>query len=246
MATADRWLGALWPLVRGRLPEPPARLLEIGCGPQGGFVPRLASSGYSAIGVDPEAPEGVDYRQSVFEHADLEGRFDAVVASTSLHHVADPAEVIGRVADVLAAEGTFVVIEWACEDFDEPTARWCFARLGPDEDAGWLHRRRDEWAGSGQEWDTFLRGWAERERIHGASALVELLDGSFDRLHLARGAYFFPDLAGTSEEDELAAIEAGQIRATRVDYVGRLRQSGHAPRNASSASSSSGGASGTK
>jgi hypothetical protein len=52
--------------------------------------------------------------------------------------------------------------------------------------------------------------------------LLRLLDRSFDRQHLARGAYVFPDLAGTSEEDELEAIEAGEIRAMRVDYVGRV------------------------
>ena len=32
----------------------------------------------------------------------------------------------------------------------------------------------------------------------------------------------FPDLAQTTDEDELAAIEAGEIRATRVDYHGSL------------------------
>jgi hypothetical protein len=117
-----------------------------------------------------------------------------------------------------------VVVEWAWEAFDEPTARWCFARLGPDEDAGWLHRRRDDWLASGQKWEAYLRGWAERERIHSFAVLLPLLDRSFDRLHLSPGAYLFPDLAGTSEADELAAIDAGEIGATRVDYVGRMRQ----------------------
>ena len=46
---------------------------------------------------------------------------------------------------------------------------------------------------------------------------------SFERRYLARGPYFFPDLAGTSEEDEQAAIDAGRIRATRIDYVGALK-----------------------
>jgi SAM-dependent methyltransferase len=213
----------MWPVVRGRLPAPPARVLEIGCGSHGGFVPKLRSSGYDVIGVDPQAPDEGDYRRSEVEHADLAGRFDAVVASTSLHHVADPAEVIAQVVSLLASGGTLVVVEWAWEDFDEPTACWCFARLGPDVDAGWLHRRRDEWVSSRQEWDACLRGWVEKEQLHAAHALIRLLDQHFDRQHLARGPYFFPDLAETSEEDESAAIAAGQIRATRVDYVGRLR-----------------------
>jgi 2-polyprenyl-3-methyl-5-hydroxy-6-metoxy-1,4-benzoquinol methylase len=223
MTAAERWLAAVWPRVRAWLPVPPARVLEIGCGPQGGFVPQLRRSGYEVVGVDPEAPDEADYRRSTFEHVDLEGRFDAVVASTSLHHVADPAEVIGHASRMLAGSGTVVVIEWEWESFDEPTARWCFARLGPDEDAGWLHRLRDEWATSGQAWEAYLRAWVEQERIHSSAALLRLLDRTFDRQHLSHEAYVFPDLAGTSEEDELAAIEAGKIRATRVDYVGRVR-----------------------
>jgi hypothetical protein len=37
------------------------------------------------------------------------------------------------------------------------------------------------------------------------------------------GPRFFPELAGISEEDEQAAIDAGVIRATRIDYAARLR-----------------------
>jgi SAM-dependent methyltransferase len=211
-------------MVRDRLPAPPARVVEIGCGSLGGFVPELRSSGYEVVGVDPEAPDEDGYRRSEFEDVDLPRGFDAVVASTSLHHVADPAGVIERVASVLASEGTLVVVEWAWEDFDEPTARWCFSRLGPDENGGWLHRRQDEWVGSGEEWDAYLRGWAEKERLHAAAALLRLLDERFDRRHLARGPYFFPDLSGTSVEDEQAAIDAGEIQPTRVDYIGTLRR----------------------
>jgi SAM-dependent methyltransferase len=220
---AERWLAAVWPVVRGRLPAPPARVVEIGCGPLGGFVPMLLSSGYEALGIDPAAPDGEDYRRVEFEQAELVQDVDAVVASTSLHHVADPAEVVDRIATILARGGTLVVVEWAWEEFDEATAAWCFQRLGPDEDAGWLHRRRDEWATSGQAWTDYVRAWAREERLHGAGTLLRLLDDRFERLGLARGPYFFPDLAGVSEEEERAAIETGEIRATRVDYVGTLR-----------------------
>lgn len=223
MTGAERWLAAMWPLVRDRLPAPPARVVEIGCGPLGGFVPALRSSGYEVVGVDPEAPDQDDYRRRPFEQVDLPRGFDAVVASTSLHHVADPVEVIDRVANVLAGEGTLVVVEWAWEDFDEPTARWCFSRLGPDEQPGWLHRRRAEWVGSGKDWDAYLHSWAEKERLHSAAVLLRLLDQRFDRRHLARGPYFFPDLPAIRIEDEQAAIDAGQIRPTRIDYVGTVR-----------------------
>ena len=183
----------------------------------------LRSSGYEALGVDPGAPDEEDYRRVVFEQVELAREVDAVVASTSLHHVADPAEVIDRIASTLAARGKLVVVEWDWEGFDRPTAEWCFQRLEPDEGAGWLHRRREEWLASGQPWSAYLREWAKEEQLHSVHTLLRLLDARFHREHLAYGPYFFPDLAGMTEEDEQAAIEAGRIRATRVDYVGRLR-----------------------
>lgn len=219
---AERWLAAVWPVVQSRLPAAPARVVEIGCGPLGGFVPMLRSSGYDALGVDPHAPDGEDYLQVEFEHSDLDLNVDAAVASTSLHHVADPAEVLDRVMKMLAPAGTLVVIEWAWEDFDQATAEWCFERLG-SELGGWLHRRRDEWEASGQPWRAYLRGWAQEEGLHDARALIRLLDERFERVQFARGPYLFADLASTTEEDEQAAIEAGEIRAMRVDYTGTLR-----------------------
>jgi SAM-dependent methyltransferase len=214
-------LAAVWPVVRVRLPAPPAQVVEIGCGPLGGFVPMLRSSGYESLGVDPEAPDGADYRRVKFEQLEPLNGMGAVVASTSLHHVGDPEDVLDRVAGALAPGGTLVVVEWAWEAFDEPTAEWCFERLGPDEDASWLHRRRDEWVASGKPWNASLNEWAQKEQLHAAETLLRLLDERFDREDVADGPYFFPDLAQTSEEDERAAIEAGRIRATRVDYVGR-------------------------
>jgi len=37
------------------------------------------------------------------------------------------------------------------------------------------------------------------------------------------GPYFFADLASITEADERAAIDVGQIQATGIQYVGRLR-----------------------
>lgn len=225
MTSAERWLAAVWPVVRGRLPASPARVVEVGCGPLGGFVPMLRSSGYEALGVDPEAPEGAHYRRVAFERAELmQDAAEAVIASTSLHHVGDPADVLDRIATTLVDEGRLVVIEWAWEDFDEVTAAWCFERLGFDDEAGWLHRRRDEWLASGQAWSAYVRAWAREEQLHRGSTLLRLLDERFQREQLVRGPYFFPDLAHATEEDEQSAIEAGEIRATRVDYVGTTGQ----------------------
>ena len=39
---------------------------------------------------------------------------------------------------------------------------------------------------------------------------------------LQRGPYLFAEIAGASVTDEQRAIDAGEIQALRIDYVGRL------------------------
>lgn len=214
MTPGERWLAALWPFLQQHLPGPPASVLDLGCGPLGGFVPMLRAEGYDAVGIDPEAPKEAHYQRVEFERADLRP-VDAVVASTSLHHVADPAEVIDRIVGTLGPGGMVVVFEWASERFDERTARWCFERLGTEE--SWLHELRED-----------PRGWLEREGLHRGDVLVRLLDERLERRLLAYGPYFFADLAETTEAEEQAAIDAGKIQASRIDYVGARPRSAHA------------------
>jgi len=222
MTPDERWLSAVWPFVRSWLPAPPATVLEIGCGPLGGFVPMLRSAGYEAVGVDPEAPEGDGYHRAEFERYEAPGAVQAVVACTSLHHVADLAVVLDQVTAALAPGGRLVVVEWARERFDATTARWCFDRLPAGED-GWLHRHRDRWRASGLPWADYLQGWSAEEGLHAGQDIAAELDARFDRLLLATGPYFFAELAGVTEEDERAAIDAGQIEANRIEYAGRKR-----------------------
>jgi SAM-dependent methyltransferase len=224
MTPDERWLATMWPVVRARLPGPPADVLEIGCGPLGGFVPMLGKDGYGASGIDPEAPAGPGYHQMEFERYDPPSSVDAVVASTSLHHVADVGEVLDLVVAALAPGGVLVVLEWARERFDEATARWCFDRLQePEGEHGWLHERRAQWQESGQPWETYCRSWAEGEGLHTGRDILAQLDARFDCHELTYGPYLFPDMAGITEHDEQAAIDAGHIQATRIQYVGTRR-----------------------
>lgn len=224
MSSDERWLAAVWPFVRDWLPAPPGAVVEIGCGPLGGFVPMLRSAGYDASGVDPEAPDGPWYRQVEFERCELPGQAAAVVACTSLHHVADLGSVLGLAEGALADGGTIVAVEWAWERFDEATARWCFDRLpGPAAEHNWLRHRYDEWRDSGLPWESYSRDWAVGEHLHAAADIVAELGARFDRQFLGDGPLFFADLDGVSEADEQAAIDAGTIQPGRVAYVGRRR-----------------------
>src|SRR5919201_5461220 len=202
MTPRERWIAGTWPFVRSWLPAAPARVVDLGCGSAGGFVPILRANGYDAIGIAPQAPAAEHYQRTEFERAELPEPLEAIVASTSLHHVSDPAGVIDRIAGALTSGGVLVVVEWASEKFDEQTAQWCFSRLRPDDEGGWLRRLRDEWSASGLEWPKYLRDWAEREGLHRGDELVRLLDERLERKHLEDGPYFFPDLAGTTGADE--------------------------------------------
>ncbi len=222
MTPDERWLSANWLFVRAWLPAAPARVVEIGCGPLGGFVPMLESAGYQATGVDPEAPAGPSYRKVEFERSEVPGPVDAVVACTSLHHVADLGVVLDLVNTVLVPGGVLVIVEWARERFDEATARWCFARLPePEQDHDWLRHRQADWQQSGQSWDDYLRSWADAEGMHAGQDILNELEARFDSHPVTYGPFFFSDLADTTEADEQAAIDAGLIRANRIQYVGR-------------------------
>ena len=227
MPSNQHWLAAMWPFVRDNLPPPPATVLEIGCGSLGGFVPALVGAGYDAVGVDPEAPDAPWYRRSMFEEYESPGELDAVVASASLHHVHDLPAVLKRVESMLRDHGAVVVIEWAWERFDEATARWCFARLppdDPDEEEGWLRRHRDNWLASGQTWDAHLQAWAVEEGLHTGGRIADELQVRFEpTVPVTFGPFTFGGLPPGAEADERRAIERGEITATRIEFAGRRR-----------------------
>jgi SAM-dependent methyltransferase len=223
-SSADEiWLAATWPFVREQLPPPPARIVELGGGEAGGQLTALLSVGYDATGVDPEAPEGPAYRRSAFEDYWPDTPADAVIASLSLHHVAEPAAVLDHVCHILAPGGTLVVIEWISECFDKATAEWCFGHEVRDrtQPGAWLAELRGEWGESALPWEVFCRRWLERHGLHSASTIRRALDARFVTTHDSSGPYYFPDLLDADAAIERAAIDTGAIKAGCLRYAGR-------------------------
>ena len=221
-AANRRWLAATWPFVRASLSDPPAEVLEIGCGDLGGFVSDLRRAGYDAVGVDPEAPPGPPFRQVEFERYDSPRPVDAIIACTSLHHLGDLHLGVDSIADALAPGGALVVVEWVHELFDEATARWCFDRL-PHDGQTFLHHHRDAWAESGLPWPEYFRRWVRDEHnLHTWTEIERALARRFTPEGVERRPYYFPTL-GISEADEVAAVQSGVIQAGAVGYLGRLR-----------------------
>lgn len=217
------WIDAQWPFVRAHLPEPPASVIDLGCGTLGGFVPALARTGYAAVGIDPEAPDAAGYHRIPFETYDVPRPVDAVVASTSLHHVADLDDVLGRVEAALAPGGVLIVLEHGWERWDEATANWCLARVPTDGNEGWLRRHMTGWTESGQRWEDYRDGFAKAEEMHAGAEVLRALDVRFERRLYADIPYLFRDLDGVTEADEQAAIDARQVAATGIRYVGAPR-----------------------
>ncbi|MFI6481456.1 GrpB family protein [Nonomuraea sp. NPDC050663] len=215
------WLAHSWALVRAQLPSAPARILEVGCGPLGGHVAAMAALGHDVTGVDPEAPEGPPFHRTPIEELPDRGPYDVVVASLSLHHVADPGQVVALLHSLLAPGGRLVIVEWASERFDEATARWCFDRLGST--SGWLSRRAAGWRESGLGWDDFVTTWTKEHGMHPAARIRDAVAGSFTILEESWGPYYFADLDGVTVEEELAAIDAGEVTACCLRLTARRR-----------------------
>ena len=105
--------------VLKQLPPPPQRVLEVGCGSDGGLVGLLEEAGYDVLGVDPIAPEGARFVRAEFQ--ELSGEWDAVVAGRVLHHVNPLDEGLDLVASFAPL---LLVDEFAPDRIDRAAQDW--------------------------------------------------------------------------------------------------------------------------
>jgi SAM-dependent methyltransferase len=202
--------------VLSRAPAPPARVLEVGCG-RGELASAVADRGYRVVAIDPDAPEGPLFRRVSLEDFDDVHRFDAVVASRSLHHVADLGAALDKLTALLNPAGDLLLNEFAWDRFDVATADWYLgqrrvlaAARGTPAPAT-LAQVLDEWA-------------RDHEGLHGYAAMRRELDRRFDERYFSWEPYLYGELQGpVTEELERALIDAGAIQATGFRYVGTRR-----------------------
>lgn len=110
-------------LLMGRLPEPPARVADLGCG-TGTLSVLLAEGGYQVDGLDfsprmVEAAErkgagvrGVRFTQGdAFAPALPEGSYDVVLCRHVLWAMPDPALALSRSLRLLSPSGRLVLVE---------------------------------------------------------------------------------------------------------------------------------------
>ncbi len=197
--------------VLSQLPPAPARVLEVGCGDEGGVAPELAAAGYDVLAIDPDAPEGPLFRRITLEELDDPGPFDAVVAGRVLHHI----HPLGAALDKLAGLAPLLVLdEFAWERLDAPTKDWYEGQY-----------RALAAAGREPPGPPDLDHWQEEHAdIHPAKVLLDELAARYEARYFERGPYLYRWLGGVATASlEESLIGAGLIQAIGLRYAGVAR-----------------------
>jgi SAM-dependent methyltransferase len=195
-----------------QLPEPPRRVLEVGCGYEGGVAPALAAAGYKVLAIDPDAPEGPLYRRTTLEELDDPGPFDAVVAGRVLHHVNPLASALDKLA---ALAPVLILDEFAWNHMDGPTMDWYEAQ----------HRLLVA-AGREPKGPPDLGEWRARHSdLHPYETLRAEVDARYEERFFEWRPYFYRWLEGPATERlEAALIDADAIRPIGFRYAGVRRE----------------------
>src|SRR5579883_3322651 len=155
--TGDRWsqwssvpmieMSALetYRFLRARIPPPPQRVLEVGCG--NGYVTlELARDGYTVVGLDQSPDILAVAHHSREASADTPGfgtvdyvcadirtwpipedRFDVVLLNRTLHHLYDFQPLLTKLHGLLVPDGLLICQEYAYDRLDKRTASWVYA-----------------------------------------------------------------------------------------------------------------------
>lgn len=196
--------------VRANLPEPPARVLEVGAG-AGRLARALRAAGYDVVAIDPRSDDGDDVRAVAL--ADLDepaGSFAAAVAVVSLHHVDPLEESCRRLGELVEPGGTLVVDEFDVGAFDLGAAAW------------WLEQRGAIGEQQPQTAEELVAD--HREHLHPVAEIIEALEPDFELGAPLRGPWLHRwNLGDSLRAVEEEAIARGDLRAVGARLVGRRR-----------------------
>jgi SAM-dependent methyltransferase len=205
--------------VRGALPEPPARVLEIGAG-RGELATDLAGLGYDVVAID-SAGGGPNVVQVALQDVDEPPEsFDAAVAVRSLHHVEPLPGSFARLADLLRPGGRLVIDELDVERFDERAAAWLMAQRAAGE--GEHSAAQGQHAGGASHLATDPASLVEelRHHLHPLGRIREELARAFVLGDVAHGAYLYRwELPSGLRGEEERLIAGGLIPAVGARFV---------------------------
>jgi len=209
--------------VTGALPEGAANILEVGCG-AGELAARLVEAGLRVLALDSDPDcvaaaraAGVEARLARWPVAVGE-RFDAVLFTRSLHHIAPLEEAVAAAVEALHPSGRIIVEDFRAEGGSERSRAW-YARL-----VRGLHS-----SGGLQAADVsalLAKTDPDDHELHPSAAIATAL-ARFGDVEQSDAAYYFrylePKLPQPAASEllkaELAVIESGSIDALGKRFV---------------------------
>jgi SAM-dependent methyltransferase len=195
--------------IRANLPDPPARVLEVGAG-AGRLARALRAAGYDVVAIDPGSDSQNVRAVALADLDEPGGSFAAAIAVVSLHHV-DPLEAsCHRLGELVEPGGTLVIDEFDAGALDVEAARW------------WLEQRAAIGEAQPQTAEEIVAD--HREHLHPLDRILAALEPYFEFGAPLRGPWLHRWKLGDSlravEED---AIARGLLRAVGARLVGRRR-----------------------
>jgi SAM-dependent methyltransferase len=200
--------------VVATLPQPPARVLEVGAG-RGELAEAMSFLGYDVLAIDPSASSGSIVQRICLEDIDAPaGSFDAVVGARVLHHIPALDSALDTIQDLLSPDGLLILHEFAWDLFDASTARW--------------YRAQDEFSPASHQKDAeaYLEEWGTQHAgLHGFKDLMTALERHFEVQSLTWVPYLATEYLHRTDLEavEREAIERGEINAVAFRYLGRHR-----------------------
>jgi SAM-dependent methyltransferase len=195
--------------VRANLPEPPARVLEIGAG-DGSLARALRAGGYDVLAIDPASSSDDVSAVALADLDEPSGSFAAAVAIVSLHHV-DPLEDSCRsLGELVEPGGRLVIDEFDVATFDLEAAEW------------WLEQRRALGEPQSKTAEELVE--EHRQHLHPLQRILDGLEPHFELSHPVRGPWLHRwNLPESLRAVEAEAIARGDLVATGARLVGRRR-----------------------
>lgn len=216
--------------VRTALPEPPARILEVGAG-EGELAGVLRELGYEVVAIDPGSSAHGVSRIALADFEDAPRSFDAAVAMLSLHHIEPLAESCATLAGVVRPGGRLVIDEFDVEAVDERAVGWwvhqrAAAGYEPGGDGhGGDEPHAHDHAGHDHAGDPAAIVAELRSHLHAWSRIESELSPYFLLGPPVRGAYLYRwDLDPALREVEEHGIAGGLLPATGARTVGVRRE----------------------